>query len=1146
MDSMEMRAEVLSNQSDRSLDMIAKKLSYIYARIASNTETQYMKKYSVQVLAVLKLVNSVLNPARDRKGSIGEIKPGEGKRFVVMLAALLLQSYGRKVDIATPNMELAAKYWREQRVFFNLFGITSGFLPDRSEDYGFKDDDDDGDKNLNILARDVVYSGYSNFLWYYLNDIEKGMVRARPYDVCIVYEADDLLLDRVPRPAQFAYRFPIKNSGEILEMVYNEVMSKDTFTSADEQRLRTDLSRRFPRARFEAATMNLLVRAVQQSRQLEQGSDYVLKDGKVVLVDKNTGLILPFTKLPGYVHQMLEIKEGMKRSELMLTTCAVSPLVFFSGYNNLIGVTGTAGEEEEERIFQELYRMDVFKIPENREVKRRVVVNVLDEGQAVNDVLEKEIKDASSRGQPVLVVMKSIKDTNNLHKRFPQAHLIQGMEADTDRNSIRVAGREGAITIATVAAGRGTNIKLSSKAIDAGGLHVVVAELPNHRRTLLQNVGCCSRQGQPGTVAVFVNKSSFFTNVDPFPANLINLFKVQSRFYTYVQNKWPVLMLAKMKYPGEAVYEFGADVGDILRANEWAIARRFFWPGKTLTEEEYHMFLNAVYEMLMAAWSRLYTDLTLVEESADWKYCENEFNKFIATIEEWNPKDREGNPLDIDKFIEVFARRTNLDRLLYEQLYQGWHRDETIEDFINRLLDDRWIRIHMRSAGIDISTRGITEERMAFLPREHQMAFREYMEARKQFNNKMALYHQKVKEYRAAQICVNELPFDGRYPATIHRMMFPPDLAGEVIIHPAKSPGSPVTINVVDEGGSLSEEETHLHSGLDVLRIILGSRPENMTNPKWHTYVIDDVEAVLEELGQIVHPTPPIEPDWCSLGRIHIFRQRLEEAIWFVWKTPISYNYRVGQMTPVMFKLRRPAAKNETMDVKLVEFFEPKLIESKPFPEPALCTAESSPDVPDYTTIIQKRLDDELATFYSKRIEVGLSIISGNSHRAMQGVGEALLFFFNQMCHGGPWDLRQETSWKVKFPSIPFDKDKPFKFHQYVVTPEGLWNMVYGYFGTAMGMRDITLFSANSSVADKVEDPVKMAVTVLISAESNTTESHNDRANIERGINLFNHLQPVLIRAGTIRPVSLWDYGLLLRFAKSIPQEETGDDKSKK
>ena len=220
--------EILSSK-DPSLETISKKLMYVCHRMKEDKSVKNVNPYPVQILAVMKLVESVLNPESGTRGSVGDIKTGEGKSLIVTLTAIILRSYDRKIDIVTPNMELATRDWKDSKQYYDLFEMTSGFLYDKAKDSEFKDAENESKEskedyraeyNFEVLDRDIMYTTGANMQWMYLKSaFSAENLRNREYDVCIVDEADNLLIDGASSPALISSNFPTKQAQQILEKV---------------------------------------------------------------------------------------------------------------------------------------------------------------------------------------------------------------------------------------------------------------------------------------------------------------------------------------------------------------------------------------------------------------------------------------------------------------------------------------------------------------------------------------------------------------------------------------------------------------------------------------------------------------------------------------------------------------------------------------------------------------------------------------------------------------------------------------------------------------------------------------------------------------------------------------------------------------
>lgn len=249
----------------------------------------------------------------------------------------------------------------------------------------------------------------------------------------------------------------------------------------------------------------------------EKDVEYVVQDGKVMIVDENTGRLMPGRRWSDGLHQAVEAKEGVAIEKESKTYATITIQNYFRMYEKLAGMTGTAETEASE--FNEIYRMDVMVIPTHRPCVRKDLNDVVYKSrrQKYNAVL-KDIEEAHSQGQPVLVGTASVEASeliSRMLKRSGIAHTVLNAKFHQQEAEIVArAGLRGAVTIATNMAGRGTDIKLGEGVADLGGLFVVGTERHESRRIDRQLRGRCARQGDPG-------KSKFFVSLED---DLMRLF----------------------------------------------------------------------------------------------------------------------------------------------------------------------------------------------------------------------------------------------------------------------------------------------------------------------------------------------------------------------------------------------------------------------------------------------------------------------------------------------------------------------------------------------------------------------------------------------------------------------------------------------
>ncbi|MEO6006309.1 MAG: preprotein translocase subunit SecA [Opitutus sp.] len=240
----------------------------------------------------------------------------------------------------------------------------------------------------------------------------------------------------------------------------------------------------------------------------ERDVEYVVQEGKVMIVDENTGRVMPGRRWSDGLHQAVEAKEGVMIERETRTYATITIQNYFRMYEKLAGMTGTAETEATE--FNDIYRLAVQVIPTNKPCIRvdrndSIFKTRRDKFSAV----VKEIEAANKRGQPVLVGTVSVESSEVLSrmlKRTGVIHTVLNAKFHQQESEIvSRAGQRGAVTIATNMAGRGTDIKLGEGVRELGGLYVVGTERHESRRIDRQLRGRCSRQGDPGTTKFFLS-----------------------------------------------------------------------------------------------------------------------------------------------------------------------------------------------------------------------------------------------------------------------------------------------------------------------------------------------------------------------------------------------------------------------------------------------------------------------------------------------------------------------------------------------------------------------------------------------------------------------------------------------------------------
>lgn len=299
-----------------------------------------------------------------------------------------------------------------------------------------------------------------------------------------------------------------------LPSIFMEIDANSSLNPQQKEEARAKAQEDFSKVSESIHCISQLLRAYSM---YEKDVEYVVQDGKVMIVDENTGRLMPGRRWSDGLHQAVEAKEGVAIEKETKTYATITIQNYFRMYEKLAGMTGTAETEASE--FNEIYRMDVMVIPTHRPCVRKDLNDVVYKSrrQKYNAVL-KDIEEAHSQGQPVLVGTASVEASeliSRMLKRSGIVHTVLNAKFHQQEAEIVArAGLRGAVTIATNMAGRGTDIKLGEGVADLGGLFVVGTERHESRRIDRQLRGRCARQGDPG-------KSKFFVSLED---DLMRLF----------------------------------------------------------------------------------------------------------------------------------------------------------------------------------------------------------------------------------------------------------------------------------------------------------------------------------------------------------------------------------------------------------------------------------------------------------------------------------------------------------------------------------------------------------------------------------------------------------------------------------------------
>jgi len=447
------------------------------------------------------------------QGRIGEMKTGEGKTLVATLPAYINALTGKGVHIVTVNDYLAKRDRDLMAPVYEFLGLKVGVIlhnlnnEERQEAYG----------------SDITYGTNSEFGFDYLRDnmvVYKEERVQRKLNFAIVDEVDSILIDEARTPliisgqgekstefykvADYFTKSLIAEKDFTIDEKANSAMLTDEGVNKAENFFKVDNY-------ADAENMEIqhhVVQALKANYVMKKDKDYMIKDGEILIVDEFTGRAMEGRRYSDGLHQAIEAKEGVRVERESKTLATITYQNYFRMYNKLSGMTGTAQTEENE--FREIYGLDVIVIPTHEPIARidnADVVYKTEKGKfkaIVNEIVERYKK-----GQPMLVGTVSIEKSemlsSMLKKKGVPHQVLNAKYHEKEADIISHAGEYGMVTIATNMAGRGTDIKLTKEAEEAGGLMIIGTERHESRRIDNQLRGRSGRQGDPGESRFFVS-----------------------------------------------------------------------------------------------------------------------------------------------------------------------------------------------------------------------------------------------------------------------------------------------------------------------------------------------------------------------------------------------------------------------------------------------------------------------------------------------------------------------------------------------------------------------------------------------------------------------------------------------------------------
>ena len=471
----------------------------------ASVRTLGMRHFDVQMVGGMALF----------EGRIAEMKTGEGKTLTATLPVYLNALAGKGAHVVTVNDYLAERDAKEMSALYGFLQLTTGLII-----HGISDQ-----QRRDAYHSDITYGTNNEFGFDYLRDNMKtdpSRFVQRDHFYCIVDEVDSILIDEARTPLIISG--PAETSTEMYKVVNSAIpgLHKDSDYILDEKSRNVSLtedgiSKLEQRLRVENLydPQNIdLLHHVQQSLKahviFKKDVDYVVKNGKILIVDEFTGRLMEGRRYSDGLHGALEAKEHVNIENETQVLASITFQNFFRLYEKLSGMTGTADTEAVE--FKKIYNLDVVVIPTNKPLIRADEQDeIYRTAREKFEVIATEIAEAQKRGQPILVGTVSVEKSellSSLLKRKGTPHeILNAKNHGREAQIIANAGQKGNVTISTNMAGRGTDIRLGEGVRDLGGLYVISTERHESRRIDNQLRGRSGRQGDPG-------KSKFYLSLE--------------------------------------------------------------------------------------------------------------------------------------------------------------------------------------------------------------------------------------------------------------------------------------------------------------------------------------------------------------------------------------------------------------------------------------------------------------------------------------------------------------------------------------------------------------------------------------------------------------------------------------------------------
>ena len=499
---------------------------FALVRAAAMRELE-MAHYDVQMIGGLAMC----------RGNVAEMRTGEGKTLTATLPMFVRGLAGEGALLATSNDYLALRDAMWMKPVYELLGLSIGVIQTEMsreqraasykcditygtmKEFGF-DFLRDHAARREQQQRDMYFGGAAGGV---AQSPTATAVHRKPHFI-LIDEADSILIDDARTPLIISSAGDDSSQQQETSLYQWSADSAPQFEEEahywyDRERRKVDLTpdgtalvREIAKPRDLAGVgllqmYDFVERAIQVYRDYKTDRDYVVRDGEIVIVDEATGRISEGRRWSRGIHQAIEAKEHVKVSVDTATNAKITVQSFVSRYPHMAGMTGTAWTSVKE--FKKIYGMGVRVIPTNRKPQRiELPIKYFATEEEKLEEIAADVKEVHQQNRPILIGTRSIAKSQIVSEALTKIGIVHDVlnarQVEREAEIVEQAGQQGRVTVATNMAGRGTDIKIDDEVRELGGLHVIGTEMHESSRIDQQLFGRCGRQGDPGTVQLYL------------------------------------------------------------------------------------------------------------------------------------------------------------------------------------------------------------------------------------------------------------------------------------------------------------------------------------------------------------------------------------------------------------------------------------------------------------------------------------------------------------------------------------------------------------------------------------------------------------------------------------------------------------------